>query len=101
MAAEAEDDVPPPPGPVRAAAARIAGGPPVELLVVATGLLHEAGRGPEKSLGELDLKGRLGLTPIAIRRGAQVFVNPAREERVAEGDELILIGRDEKLDQLR
>jgi trk system potassium uptake protein len=54
-----------------------------------------------KSLGELDLRGRLGLTPIALRRGSQVFVNPAREERVAEGDELILIGRDEKLDQLR
>jgi len=54
-----------------------------------------------KSLGDLDLKGRLGLTPIALRRGQQVFVNPAREERVAEGDELILIGRDEKLDQLR
>jgi uncharacterized protein with PhoU and TrkA domain len=28
-------------------------------------------------------------------------VNPARDERVAEGDELILIGRDDKLDQLR
>lgn len=54
-----------------------------------------------KSLGELDLKTRLGLTPIALRRGQQVFVNPAREERVAEGDELILIGRDDKLDQLR
>ncbi len=54
-----------------------------------------------KSLGELDLKQRLGLTPIVLRRGTQVFVNPAREERVAEGDELILIGRDEKLDQLR
>lgn len=54
-----------------------------------------------RSLGELDLKGRLGLTPIALRRGQQVFVNPARDERVAEGDELILIGRDEKLDQLR
>ena len=54
-----------------------------------------------KSLGDLDLKARLGLTPIALRRGQQVFVNPAREERVAEGDELILIGRDEKLDQLR
>ena len=54
-----------------------------------------------KSLGELDLKQRLGLTPIALRRGQQVFVNPAREERVAEGDELILIGRDEKLEQLR
>jgi trk system potassium uptake protein len=54
-----------------------------------------------RSLGELDLKTRLGLTPIVLRRGQQVFVNPAREERVAEGDELILVGRDEKLDQLR
>jgi trk system potassium uptake protein len=54
-----------------------------------------------RSLGELDLKGRLGLTPIALRRGQQVFVNPARDERVAEGDELILIGRDEKLDRIR
>src|SRR5918999_1215494 len=36
-----------------------------------------------------------------LRRGQQVFVNPAREERVTEGDELILIGRDEKLEQLR
>ena len=54
-----------------------------------------------RSLGELDLKGRLGLSPIALRRGQQVFVNPAREERLAEGDELILIGRDDKLDQLR
>jgi trk system potassium uptake protein TrkA len=54
-----------------------------------------------RTLGELDLKGRLGLTPIALRRAQQVFVNPARDERVAEGDELILIGRDEKLGQLR
>ena len=54
-----------------------------------------------KSLGELDLKTRLGLTPIVLRRGQQVFVNPARDERLAEGDELILIGRDDKLDQLR
>lgn len=54
-----------------------------------------------KTLAELDLKGRLGLTPIVLRRAQQVFVNPAREERVAEGDELILIGRDEKLEQLR
>jgi trk system potassium uptake protein TrkA len=53
------------------------------------------------TLGQLDLKGRLGLTAIAIRRAREVIVNPAREERIAEGDELILIGRDEKLDQLR
>ena len=54
-----------------------------------------------KSLGDLDLKTRLGLTPIALRRGQQVFVNPARDERVAEGDELILIGRDDQLEGLR
>ena len=54
-----------------------------------------------RTLGELDLKGKLGLTPIALRRAQQVFVNPARDERVAEGDELILIGRDDKLDRLR
>jgi trk system potassium uptake protein TrkA len=54
-----------------------------------------------RSLGDLDLKGKLGLTPIALRRGQQVFVNPAREEKVLEGDELILIGRDDKLEDLR
>ncbi len=51
-----------------------------------------------RTLGELDLKGRLGLTPVALRRGKQVFVNPARDERIADGDELILIGRDDKLE---
>ncbi len=54
-----------------------------------------------KALGDLDLKNRIGVTPIAIRRGQNVIINPAREERVAEGDELILIGRDDKLDELR
>jgi trk system potassium uptake protein TrkA len=54
-----------------------------------------------RTLGELDMKGKLGITPVALRRGRQVFVNPAREERVVEGDELIVIGRDDKLNQLR
>lgn len=54
-----------------------------------------------RSLGELDLKGRLGITPVALRRGREVFVNPTSTERIAEGDELIVIGRDEKLIELR
>jgi trk system potassium uptake protein TrkA len=54
-----------------------------------------------KTLGELELKNRMGVTPIAIRRGQDVIINPAREERVAEGDELILIGRDDHLEGLR
>lgn len=39
---------------IAAAAARIAEGPPVDLLFVATGLLHEDGRGPEKAMRDLD-----------------------------------------------
>lgn len=54
-----------------------------------------------KTLGELDLKGRFELTPIALRRGRQVIVNPSRDERIGAEDELILIGRDEKLEELR
>jgi trk system potassium uptake protein TrkA len=54
-----------------------------------------------RSLGELDLKTKVGLTPVALRRGRQVVVNPPREERLAAGDELILIGQDESLEQLR
>jgi trk system potassium uptake protein len=54
-----------------------------------------------RTLGQVDLKGKLGITPIALRRGRQVFVNPAREEQIGEGDELIVIGRDDALDQLR
>lgn len=54
-----------------------------------------------KTLGDLDLKNRMGVTPIALRRGHNVIINPAREERITEGDELILIGRDDQLEGLR
>ena len=54
-----------------------------------------------KTLGEVDLRGRLSLTPVAIRREKRVIVSPTRDERIVEGDELILIGRDDNLDQLR
>ena len=53
-----------------------------------------------RTLKELDLSARLSLTPIALRRGDNVTVNPHRDERIAETDELILIGRDEKLERL-
>ena len=39
---------------IAAAAGRVAKGPPVHLVIVATGLLHDATRGPEKALKELD-----------------------------------------------
>jgi trk system potassium uptake protein TrkA len=53
-----------------------------------------------KSLRELELGTRLGLTPVALRRGADVTVNPHRDDRIQATDELILIGRDDRLEQL-
>ncbi len=54
-----------------------------------------------RSLREIDLVGRIELTPIALRRGDSVTVNPHLDERIKAGDELILIGRDDKLGRLR
>jgi trk system potassium uptake protein TrkA len=53
-----------------------------------------------KTFRELDLPARLNLTPIAVRRGNNVTVNPHRDDRVEAGDQLILIGTDEKLELL-
>jgi NAD(P)-dependent dehydrogenase (short-subunit alcohol dehydrogenase family) len=39
---------------IAAAAERVSRGPMPALVIVATGLLHEDGRGPEKALGDLD-----------------------------------------------
>jgi trk system potassium uptake protein len=53
-----------------------------------------------KSLAELDLPRNFQLSPIALRRGEKVTVNPHHAERIAPGDLLILIGRDEGLVRL-
>jgi trk system potassium uptake protein TrkA len=53
-----------------------------------------------RSLKDLDLSVRLGLTPIGLRRGTEVTINPHRDEVIRETDELILIGRDDRLEAL-
>jgi len=53
-----------------------------------------------KTLRDLDLGARLNLSPIALRRGTNVIVNPHRDERLNATDELVLIGRDDRLDKL-
>jgi uncharacterized protein with PhoU and TrkA domain len=53
-----------------------------------------------QTLSQLDLAGRLGLTPIALCRGNKVTVIPHRDEKIGATDELILLGRDDRLDEL-
>jgi trk system potassium uptake protein TrkA len=61
-------------------------------------------RPPESYVGktfrEIDFPAKLSLTPIAVRRGSNVTVNPHRDDRIAAGDQLILIGTDDKLELL-
>ncbi len=52
-----------------------------------------------RSLKELDL-GTLQISPVALRRGKEVTVNPSRDVVLAEKDELILLGRDEQLERI-
>ena len=53
-----------------------------------------------RTVGELELAQKLQLSPIALRRGERVIVNPHRDEKIAPGDQLILIGRDAGLARL-
>lgn len=53
-----------------------------------------------RSLHELDLVNRFRLTPVGLRRKNDVTVNPHRDEVIREGDELILLGLDDRLDAL-
>ena len=53
-----------------------------------------------RSLKDLDLVARLQLTPVALRRGDGVTINPHPTEVISAADELILIGRDDRLEEL-
>ena len=53
-----------------------------------------------RSLKDIDLPGRLQVTPIALRRGAEVTFNPHRDTVIAAGDELILMAGDDRLEQI-
>jgi trk system potassium uptake protein TrkA len=53
-----------------------------------------------RTFRELDLANRLRLTPIALRRGDDVTINPHHDDAVRKGDVLILIGSDDRLEAL-
>ena len=53
-----------------------------------------------RSIGDLAAESRLGLTPVALRHGDDVTINPPPDTAIQAGDELILIGRDDHLEAL-
>lgn len=47
----------------------------------------------KKSLKELSLRNRFGITVIAIKKGSEIIVSPNAEEKIFEGDSLFLVGK--------
>lgn len=52
-----------------------------------------------RTIRELDLPAR-GLSALALRHGDRLTINPHRDSTIAAGDELVLIGADDKLERL-
>lgn len=53
-----------------------------------------------KTLDDLELRTRYGVTPLFLRRGDKVIVNPHGSERLTAKDELTVAGKDEQLEKL-
>lgn len=54
----------------------------------------------QKTLGELDLSEKYGVTLLAIRRGTQFISAPTAKHTINENEYLILAGENKKIDQL-
>ncbi|KGE20909.1 potassium channel family protein [Paenibacillus wynnii] len=53
-----------------------------------------------KNLQELDIRAKFGCNVMAIRQGAEMNISPRAEERLVEGDVLVIVGRKENLAKL-
>lgn len=53
-----------------------------------------------KTLAEGAIRGRHGVTVLAIRRGSEVIISPGAKQVVEDGDVLVVVGRNERLKNL-
>ncbi|MDQ7038090.1 MAG: TrkA family potassium uptake protein [Aquificota bacterium] len=76
----------------------------VEELPLAPGVnLYEI-KAPRKITGrtlkDLDLRNRYGVNVVAIKRGGRIIPNPSAEDRIEEGDLILILSREEDLRRL-
>jgi monovalent cation:H+ antiporter-2, CPA2 family len=55
----------------------------------------------DKTLGELDLRGKSGATVIAVLRGGETKISPGASYTLAAGDTIVLLGSPGKLDRAK
>ncbi|MEN6461070.1 MAG: TrkA family potassium uptake protein [Syntrophomonas sp.] len=53
-----------------------------------------------KSLVELRLGEKMGITVLAIKQGENIIVAPSREQKICRGDILVALGKNEDLDKV-
>lgn len=53
-----------------------------------------------KTLAEGAIRGKYGVTVLAIRRGNDVIISPGAKQVIEEGDVLVVVGRNERLKEL-
>ncbi|AIQ49283.1 potassium uptake system protein [Paenibacillus sp. FSL R7-0273] len=53
-----------------------------------------------KNLLELDIRARYGCNVMAIRRGDEMNITPRAEDRLADGDVLVIVGHKDNLNKL-
>lgn len=53
-----------------------------------------------KTLGEGGVRGKYGVTVLAIRRGNDIIISPGAKQMIEEGDLLVVLGRNERLKSL-
>lgn len=63
--------------------------------------VHSNSRHVQKQLIEAQLRTRLGINIVAIKRGLLNIVAPGPHQTILPGDELIVLGTDEQIDHVR
>lgn len=57
-------------------------------------------RAAGRSLAEIDLRSRFGVSVLMIQRGEETIINPGGEDRLESDDQVIVLGRSAMIDQI-
>ncbi|MGM0500785.1 MAG: potassium channel family protein [Bacillota bacterium] len=54
-----------------------------------------------KTLKELELRSNFDVNVMAIKRGEQLYISPGADDKIMDGDKLVLMGKNENLDKMK
>lgn len=54
-----------------------------------------------KTLKELELRANFDVNVMAIKRGEQLYISPGADDKILEGDKLVLMGKNENLEKMK